>query len=88
MAQGELESKNPKDMSRPSERNAGVGQLFHEEALRGEIKGGIVMPDEPTFTQMKNGVQTDSGVRLTFEDDVTKHRIKRGNDEEIDAGYF
>jgi hypothetical protein len=88
MPKAELESKNPQDQSRDSERNAGIGQLFHEEHLRGVIKGGIVMPDEPTFTQFKNGIQTDSGERLVFEKDVTTHRIKRGNDLDIDAGLF
>lgn len=83
----ELERQNPLNESGPN-RNAGVGQFLKEEHLRGRIKGGIVMPDEPTFTQMKNGAQTDTGTRLTFEDDVTTHRIKRGNDEEVDAGYF
>lgn len=83
----ELESKNPKNEAGDN-RTAGVGQLFHEEALRGRIKGVIVVPDEPTFTQMKNGVQTDSGERITFEKDVTSHRIKRGNDLDIDAGLF
>lgn len=83
----EVESQNPKNESAPN-RDAGVGQLFREEHLRGHIKGDIVMPDEPTFTQMKNGVQTDTGERLTFEKDVTTHRIKKGNDEPVDAGYF
>jgi hypothetical protein len=83
----ELESKNPQNQAGEN-RTAGIGQLFHEEHLRGRIKGQIVVPDEPTFTQFKNGVQTDSGERLTFERDVTSHRIKRGNDLEIDAGLF
>lgn len=83
----ELERQNPLSDA-GGNRDAGVGQLFKEEALRGRIKGGMVMPDEPTFTQPKNGVQTDTGARLTFEDDVTKHRIKQGNDESVDAGYF
>lgn len=84
----ELESKNPQNQSSGKDRNAGVGQLFHEESLRARIKGSIVMPDEPTFTQPRNGAQTDTGARLTFEDDVTSHRVKKGNDESVDAGYF
>ena len=83
----ELERQNPLSDA-GGNRDAGVGQLFHEEHLRGRIKGGMVMPDEPTFTQFKNGVQTDTGERLTFEKDVTTHRIKKGNDESVDAGYF
>lgn len=84
----ELERQNPLNDSKTPKRDAGVGQLFHEEELRARLKGGIVMPDEPTFVQFKNGVQTDSGDRLTFEKDVTTHRIKKGNDESVDAGYF
>ena len=87
MARNELEGTNPQSQA-ASNRTAGDAQLFKEEDLRGRLKGSIVMPDEPTFTQPKNGVQTDSGSRLDFETDPTGMRVKRGNDESIDAGYF
>lgn len=71
--------------SRPTK----TGQFLEEEPLRGRINGGIVMPDEPTFTQPKNGVTTSpTEERLTFETPVTSKRIKRGNDSPTEAGYF
>lgn len=75
-------------MAGATDRTAGEGQFLKEEELRGRIHGGLVMPDEPSFSQPKNGVQTDSGERLTFETKVTSKRVKKGNDESIDAGYF
>lgn len=87
MAQNELEGTNPQSQAAPN-RTAGDAQLFKEEDLRGRIKGSLVMPDEPSFSQPKNGVQTDSGSRLNFETDPTGMRVKKGNDETVDAGYF
>jgi hypothetical protein len=42
----------------PTKRSAQKGEFLHEEGDRGRINGSIVMPDEPTFTQPKNGVTT------------------------------
>lgn len=83
----ELESQNPQNQAAPN-RDAGAAQLFKEEALRGRINGSIVMPDEPSFSQPKNGIQTDSGSRLSFETNPTGSRVKKGNDESVDSGYF
>lgn len=84
----DLETQNPQDQSSQNNRNAGDAQLFKEENMRGRINGSIVMPDEPSFAQPKNGIQTDSGSRLTFETNPSGLRVKKGNDESVDAGYF
>jgi len=69
-------------------RPAGKGQFLNEEADRGRINGQIVMPDEPTFTQPKNGVTTgETAERLTFETDVAGKEVRRGNRNSQEAGY-
>jgi len=69
-------------------RKPGKGQFLEEEADRGRINGSIVMPDEPTFTQPKNGVTTgETSERLTFETDVAAKEIRRGNRNSPEAGY-
>jgi hypothetical protein len=72
----------------PTKRAAQKGQFLHEEGDRGRINGAIVMPDEPTFTQPKNGVTTgETSERLTFETDVAAKEIRRVNRNSPDAGY-
>jgi hypothetical protein len=72
----------------PTKRAAEKGQFLHEEGDRGRIHGSIVMPDEPTFAQPKNGVTTEAtGERLTFETDVAAKEVRRGNRSPVDAGY-
>jgi hypothetical protein len=72
----------------PTKRAAEKGQFLHEEGDRGRIHGAIVMPDEPSFSQPKNGVTTpQTGERLTFETDVAAKEIRRGNRDSVDAGY-
>lgn len=72
---------------------AGKGQFLEEEAFRGRINGGIVMPDEPTFTQPKNGVPVagggsgGGGESLNFETNVAAKEVTRGNRSSHEAGY-
>ena len=80
--------KHPRRNMIATARPASPGQFLEEEAGRGRINGGIVMPDEPTFTQFKNGVTTEAtGDRLTFETDVAAKEVTRGNRSSHKAGY-
>lgn len=79
---------HPGSTVRMTKRSANKGQFLNEEGDRGRIHGAIVMPDEPTFTQPKNGVTTgETSERLTFETDVAAKEIRRGNRNSPDAGY-